>query len=258
MDENKDLDPESIQQKPFKPGKDRIVSRGVQSVVGIAIITATILTLWNPRSFFKTPDIQDLFRSATQEEEMLIEVGEKVTRIGILSGYWMDKPGNVCRYGTTEHDVNYGISYQLQILLEGDGYRVDLFPEFDEKLFGYDADVLIAIYSGSCEENPAPPSGFRIGSSLTVENLDAVDRLSMCLSQEYQSKTNLPYAFEIINEDHPSYHIFRDISPTTPAVRFEIGALSTDSELILDQSGSIVQGIADGIACFLKNEGAGG
>jgi len=257
MDENKEHNPEPVEQQSDKQIKDRTVSRGVQSVVGVAILTATILTLWNPRSFFKTPGIQDLLQAATQEEELLGEVSGRVTKIGIVSGYWMDKPGNVCRDGTTEHDINYGISYQLQIMLEGQGYRVDLFPEFDEALFGYDGDVLIGIYSGPCEENPLPPSGFRIGTSLTVENLDAIDRLSTCLSEAYQAQTNLPYSFEIINEDHPSYHIFRDIAPTTPAVRFEIGALSTNSDLIFDQSGSIVQGISDGIECYLDNNGAG-
>ncbi len=243
-----------------EPGsRDRIVFRGVQSVVGIAILAATILTLWNPRAFFKTPDIENLFQSAIQEEQSVAEeFTEQVTRIGILAGHWQDKPGNVCRDGRTEHDVNYGIAYQLQIMLEAEGYRVDLFPEFDEDLFGYQADALVAIYAGSCEENPPPPSGFRVGSSLTVENLDAINDLSLCLVDTYQAQTGLPYAYEVINPEHPSYHIFRDIAQTTPAVRFEIGALSTDSGIIFNDAGAVVQGIADGIICYLDLSGSGG
>ncbi len=245
-------------QEPAQGRNDRIVFRGVQSVVGIAILIATALTLWSPRSFMKTPQLEDFFQSATKEQELISESGEQVTRIGILSGHWQDKPGNVCRDGTTEHDVNYGIAYQLQILLEGEGYLVDLFPEFDEALFGYQADALIAIYSGSCEDNPLPPSGFRIGSSLTVENLDAVDRLSTCLASSYQASTGLPYSFDVIDIDHPSYHIFRDIAPSTPAIRFEMGALSTDSDLIFKDSGAILDGILDGLGCFLEGAATGG
>ena len=258
MDEIKQEKPIENDQDNTHSGKDRIVFRGVQSVVGIAILTATILTLWNPRSFMKTPDIQDLFQSATQEQEILSESVDQVTQIGIVSGHWQDKPGNVCRDGTSEHDVNYGIAYQLQIFLESEGYRVDLFPEFDEALFGYQADALIAVYAGSCEDNPLPPSGFRIGSSLTVENLNAVDTLSTCLAASYQQSTGLPYYFEVVDIDHPSYHIFRDISADTPAVRFEIGALSTNSDLIFKDSGAIVKGISDGLACYLEASAAGG
>lgn len=258
MDDIKQEQPTQKHHDNTRGKKDRIVFRGVQSVVGIAILTATILTLWNPRSFMKTPDIQDLFQSATEEQEILSESGARVTHIGIVSGHWQDKPGNVCRDGTSEHDVNYGIAYQLQVLLESEGYRVDLFPEFDEGLFGYQADALIAIYSGSCEDNPLPPSGFRIGSSLTVENLNAVDALSTCLAASYQESTSLPYYFEVIDIDHPSYHIFRDISESTPAVRFEIGALSADGDLIFRDSGAIVEGIREGLDCYLEAAAGGG
>ena len=250
------LDAENIQKEI--PQKDRTVSRGVQSVIGVAVLTATLLTLWNPRSFFRTPNFEDLFQAAAVEEEAAQLVSEQPIRIGILSGHWQDKPGNVCSDGRTEHDVNYGIAYLLQIQLEGEGYQVDLFPEFDEGLFGYEADALIAIYSGSCEENPLPPSGFRIGTSLSTENLDAIDKLSTCMAEAYQSQTQLPFAFHVIDPDHASYHIFRDISANTPAIRFEVGALSTDGDLIFNQSGAIVKGIADGIACYLASVQDGG
>ncbi len=259
MEDNKETNPEQTSQAPIINDRDRMVFRAVQSVVGIAILTATILTLWNPRSFFKTPEIGDLFQSATKEQEILNnEVTGQLPRIGILAGHWNDKPGNVCRDGRTEHDVNYSIAYQLQILFEAEGFLVDFFPEFDERLFGYEADALIAIYAGSCEDNPLPPSGFRVGSALTVENLDAVDRLSSCLASSYQSQTGLPFSFEVIDPEHPSYHIFRDISPNTPAVRFEMGALSTNGDLIFKDSGSVVTGIADGLKCYFSDEGQGG
>lgn len=258
IEESKENIPEQDSLSPIETDQDRMVFRAVQTVVGVAILAATILTLWNPRSFFRTPEIGDLFQSATREQELLVEDGEQLPRIGILAGHYQNKPGNVCRDGRTEHDVNYSVAYQLQILFEAEGYMVDLFPEFDERLFGYEADALIAIYAGSCEVNPMPPSGFRVGSSLTVENLDAVDMLSSCLATSYQTQTGLPFVFEVIGAEHPSYHIFRDISPNTPAVRFEIGALSTDANLIFKESGSVISGIAEGLECYFSDEGKGG
>lgn len=230
----------------------RIVFHAVQSVVGMAILIATILTLWNPRSVFRTPNIGDLFQSASKEEEFLPDIIPEKIHIGILSGHWQNSPGEVCADGRTEHDVNYGIAYQLKLQLEGLGYKVDLFPEFDEGLFNYGESMLIAIYSGSCAKKPYPPSGFRIGTSLTAENLEQVNNLSVCIAETYQEQTGLPFFYDVIDPDHSSYHIFRDISPRTPAVRFEVGSLSTDHDLIFNQSGKIVRALADGIVCYLN------
>jgi len=258
--EEKNVSPtEQNNNQPVRRVRERIVFRGVQSVVGVAILTATILTLWNPGVFFKTPDLKDLFKPTAQEVESPGDPTAHIPTIGFVSGHWKDNvPGNVCRDGTTEYDLNYTVAYQLQILLEGEGYHVDLFPEFDERLFGYQGDLLIAIYAGSCADDPYPPSGFKIGSSLTVENLDTVDALSRCLVESYQAQTGLPYSFEVIDQDHPTYHIFRDIASQTPAVRFEIGKMSTDSDWIINQTGAVVQGIADGIACYLDQKLQGG
>lgn len=237
--------------------ENRTVFRGVQSVVGTAILIATILTLWNPHSVFRTPNIEDLFRPTTKEEEFLSDTIPEEIHIGILAGHWQNSPGEVCADGRTEHDVNYGIAYQLELQLEGQGYKVDFFPEFDERLFNYDESMLIAIYSGSCAENPYPPSGFRIGTSLTAENLEQVNNLSVCLAEIYQEQTGLPFSYDVIDPDHASYHIFRDVSSRTPAIRFEIGTLSTDHDLIFNQSGKVVQALVDGITCYLNQSQAG-
>jgi len=113
---------------------------------------------------------------------------------------------------------------------------------------------LVAIYSGSCAEEPSPPSGFKVGTSLTAQNLDVVNRLAVCVSEEYQKTTNLAFQYEVVNPDHPSYHIFRDIHPETPAVRFEIGSLKSDRELVMGQPDLVAEGITFGILCFLNLE----
>jgi len=88
---------------------------------------------------------------------------------------------------------------------------------------------------------------------LTAENPENVNNLSVCLAENYQKYTQLPFTYEIINPDHASYHIFRDIHPDTPAVLIEIGKLSTNRDLIANQSSSIVEGITAGIICFVEN-----
>ncbi|MDO9547184.1 MAG: N-acetylmuramoyl-L-alanine amidase [Pelolinea sp.] len=231
------------------------VSRGVQTVVSTAVIVATLFTLWNPRKIFGTPNIYDLFQSEAAIETAVsgLEVDDGAIQIGILAGHWENSTGEVCADGTIEADINFNIANRVKVDLEGRKFQVDLFPEFDLDLLNYDADALVAIYSGSCLQNPLPPSGFKIGTSLTAENPDMVNELAVCLAENYQESTRLLFTYEVINPDHPSYHIFRDIHPNTPAVLIEIGMLSTDRDLIENRPTSIVEGITAGIECFLES-----
>jgi len=235
--------------------EDFTIFRGIQSVVTIAILIATLLTLWNPRKVFMTPNIYDLFQSeATLDaHDTNLIVDDSSIHVGILAGHWQNHTGEVCADGVIEADINYAIANRVKLDLEGKNFQVTLFPEFDLDLLNYGADVLVAIYSGSCLQSPPPPSGFKIGTSLTAENPEKVNNLSVCLAENYQKYTQLPFTYEIINPDHASYHIFRDIHRDTPAVLIEIGKLSTNRDLIANRSSSIVEGITAGIICFVEN-----
>ena len=235
--------------------EDFNIFQGIQSVVTIAILIATLLTLWNPRKVFMTPNIYDLFQSeATLDAyDTNFIVDDSSIRVGILAGHWQNHTGEVCADGIIEADINYAIANRVKLDLEERNFQVNLFPEFDLDLINYEADVLVAIYSGSCLQSPPPPSGFKIGTSLTAENPEKVNNLSVCLAENYQKYTQLPFTYEIINPDHTSYHIFRDIHPDTPAVLIEIGKLSTNRDLIANRSSSIVEGITAGIICFVEN-----
>ena len=232
-----------------------IVSRSVQSVLAFAALVATILTLWNPRSVFRPPDIYNLLDTESPAET--IEVGhapiDEEIQIGLLAGHWQNSTGEVCADGIIEADVNHEIATRLQRTLEADGFSVRVFPEFDLDLLQYKADVFIAIYSGSCLLNPPAKSSFKIGTSLISDNQIAINSLAVCLTESYQEYTQLPFNYLVIDEDHPAFHIFRDIDPDTPAVMIEIGSLSADRHLITAQTDILIKGLTTGIECFLSN-----
>ena len=120
------------------------------------------------------------------------------------------------------------------------------------ELLNFKGKALVALYSGSCAENPKPPSGFKIGSSLTTEDPDLIDLFAVCLADKYRETTGLNPTFDVINPDHPSYHIFRDIDPETPAVRMEMGSLMSDRHILAENPDAAASGIAEGIICFLE------
>ena len=256
MDEPFDESETSPKAGPAKRHSSYTVMNGVQTVISIALVMATVLTLWNPRKVFNTPSLAAMVQAgATQSAlEAQEEANNASSRhIGILAGHWEDSiPGEVCQDGTVESDVNLAIAELVKQKLENLGYIVDLFPEYDLSLLNYESAVFVALYSGSCAESPLPPSGFSIGGSYSAQNPDQVDQLATCLAQEYQQATQLPFTYEVINAEDASYHIFRDISVNTPAVRLEMGSLKTDRRILLDQPDQAAEGIVAGIQCFLN------
>jgi hypothetical protein len=129
-----------------------------------------------------------------------------------------------------------------------------MFPEYDLKLLNYEGAAFVAIYSGSCVDDPLPASGFKIGGSYSAKNPDQIDQLATCISKEYQTATGLPFTYEVINAESASYHIFRDVSGNTPAVRLEMGSLKTDRKILVDQADKTADGIVAGIICYLKGQ----
>jgi len=261
MEEQPKTDPqpeEEFSEEPYLEEAPRrsnyTVSRGVQTVISIAILMATLLTLWNPRRVLKTPDLEALLREhALQQQEKTPQTTDEGSRIGLLVGHWQDNQGEVCADGLVEADVNLNIINRAAQTLVAIGYEVDIFPEFDLGLLNYRGAALVAVYSGSCALSPPPPSGFKIGTSLTMQNPDEVNRLAVCLAEAYQERTRLAFSYEVINPDHFSYHIFRDIHPDTPAVLIEMGSLTTDREVIVGQADSAANGVASGILCFIES-----
>lgn len=235
------------------------VTRGVQTVLSIAVVMATLLTLWNPRKLVKQPDLTELLNLQTGSvAEQPQEADDRANHIAILAGHWQHDSGEVCTDGLVEAEVNQEIANRVVSTLEEMGYATDQFPEYDLDLLQYQGSALVALYSGSCAENPPPKSGFKIATSLTAQNPEAVNQLAVCLAENYQDHTLLPFSYEIINPDHPSYHIFSDIDPETPAVLIEMGSLKTDRAVILGSTSAVVEGITAGIQCFLEQTGGDG
>jgi N-acetylmuramoyl-L-alanine amidase len=240
------------QQEEKKRHTGYTVMSGFQTVLSLAIVMATLLTLWNPRKFLGTPNLSALIRAESEQKSLTAEDTDTTDHIGLLAGHWLDNPGEVCLDGLIEADVNKDITNRTAQNLREQGYQVDVFPEYDIALLNYQSAAFVAIYAGSCEESPLPPSGFKVATSLTAQNPDSVNALAICLSESYGEAINIPFTYEILNPDHPSYHIFRDIHSQTPAVMIETGSLKTDRTILINQADRVAEAIAAGILCFLN------
>ena len=176
--------------------------------------------------------------------------------VGIVAGHWGNDSGSVCPDGVTEQQVNLNIARQVAEKLKSYNYEVDLLQEFDSRLNGYRADVLLSIHADSCDPIDAfpPASGFKVARSVASAIPNTEDRLVGCIKDEYAAATQLPFHANSITRDMTSYHSFAEVNLSTPAAIIETGFMFLDYNLLVHQSNLPAQGIANGIQCFLKSQ----
>lgn len=170
------------------------------------------------------------------------------TLIGIIAGHRGNDDGASCPDGLTEASVNANIAEQVKAVLQQNGLAVELLDEFDSKLDNYAATALISIHADSCTYVNDLATGFKIAGSYYTDS----SALTVCLEQEYAASTQLPYHANTITPDMTDYHAFREIAPNTQAAIIEIGFMYLDRELLTTNTSPVVNGISDGIRCFLE------
>lgn len=172
-------------------------------------------------------------------------------RVGLLVGHWKSDYGAVCLDGIKEVDINLAVAQLVTDLLQQHSYQVDLLAEFDPRLPNYEADVFVALHADSCV---LYATGFKVASPIESPVARENEKLMECLWSEYEATTGLAPQPAGITRDMLEYHAFRKINPRTPAVIVEMGFISTDRAILLDQPERAAQGIVAAIECFLDQK----
>jgi N-acetylmuramoyl-L-alanine amidase len=237
--------------------------RAIQSVLGVAILLATLFTALPSRglmggNFYDRLSV--ILTPRTNEEQVpFAPQAQAQVRIGIVAGHSGNDSGAVCMDGNgnvtlTEADVNLKIAAMVQEQLIQEGYEVDLLREFDSRLNGYRALAVVSIHNDSCEYVNDEATGFKVAAALNTHDINRANRLNACLVDRYQSITNMNFHAGSITSDMREYHSFREIDPNTVAAIIETGFLNLDRELLTRRTDLVARGVVEGILCFARNE----
>lgn len=257
---------ESQEASYLKPKKVKSFTflRGLFSTLGAAFLVATLLTFWTPGSLVESGLEAkmalalegELQQDTGAQEENLAGSSEEAyaNRIGLVAGHYGSDSGAVCSDGLTEVEMNLKITTLVQKGLVDRGYEVDLLEEFDSRLAGYKAAVLVSVHLDSCEYINDQATGFKVAAALSSGSAANNQRLISCLSTRYSEITGLPYHAGSVTNDMTYYHAFSEIDPGTEAAIIEAGFMNRDYNFITEETDKIAEGIISGILCYLNNE----
>jgi len=222
--------------------------------IGVAILIATLFVSLTPGTLsggFK--DKLMVLLTPQSETAVLPGTPRPLVKIGIVAGHWANDSGAVCENGTTEADVNFKIATLVQQKLTAQGFQPDLLQEFDPRLAGYSAAVLVSIHNDSCNYINDQATGFKVAAAMSSRDANLAGRLAGCLRERYQRTTGLPLHNSVTN-DMTLYHAFSEINPNTTAGIIETGFLKLDYDLLTSKTDLVATGVANGIICFINNE----
>lgn len=231
----------------------------LQVILAVAFVLATLFTTFPPPTGVlpeKVPTLQAMVagNEATPASSGTLTPIQPVLRIAILAGHsgGIDT-GAVCPDAlgdTREVDINSGVAALVKKMLNSDGYEVDIYGEFDDRLDGLRALAFLAIHTDSCEYVNPEATGFKLAPS-SYNTLSP--RLVSCIQDRYAQATGMGI-HPGVTTDMTEYHAFNSISDQTPGAIIELGFLNLDHDKLLNNQNDMARGLTDGILCFLRNE----
>jgi len=240
------------------------VWQSIQTFFGIAIILATIFTLWTPANLFSNQWLDRMFQTwqtgSPATTEIVANTQQRpTTKIGIVAGHSGSDSGAVCDppldKRLTEVEMNTMIAKKVVAILQKEGLDVELLEEFDKRLTQYKAYALVSIHSDSCQYINNQATGYKVAAAKYSSYRDRADRLSVCLWSRYgRDNPKLKPHFGSVTNDMTDYHAFGEIHTDTTAAIIEIGFLNLDYDYLFNNSDLVAQGIANGILCYTRNE----
>ncbi len=223
----------------------------VIALAGVAIIALQNAPRWLSAAMQSQATADAALLEATRNAAVATQ---DATRIGIVSGHRGHDSGAVCDDGLTEASLNFVHATRVAEVLRAEGYIVDVLDEFDPRLRGYRARVLLSIHADSCARINDLATGFKVARAVHSRAPDEADRLVACLTARYRAHTGLRFHTNTVTRDMTQYHAFDEVAPETPAAIIETGFMYLDRPLLEGRPEVVAQGIVEGLLCFLRSE----
>lgn len=177
-------------------------------------------------------------------------------QIAVISGHAGNDSGAVCTDANgeatvTEAAIIAAIVERLERQLQWAGANVVILNEFDDRLAGLQADLLLSLHADSCIDASGYKFAVTSRSTIVPEKLA---NLGACFDQFYSAATGLTDHPNTITHNMTDYHAFRRLDASTPALILEVGFIGGDQTLLTQEPERMARGITDSIRCFFEKQ----
>lgn len=214
------------------------------SAIGFIALLGILLVIANLFGFLSIP-------AATSQDGVADEAAVE-RRVALVSGHAGFDSGAICQDEAgavvlREVDVVAEIADQTAKRLRRRGFDVLILDEYDPRLDGLQAALLLSLHADSC----LPATGYKAAYYVRSRTPMAGDRILECIDSHYAGITGLPKDPHTVTVDMTEYHAFRKVDQHTPAVILELGFLGGDGDLLTENASLVSKGVADSVLCFL-------
>lgn len=173
----------------------------------------------------------------------------------LISGHAGHDSGAVCTDAEdvtilTEAEVNANVADLAAKQLRKAGVKVEIFEEYDPRLDGLEAALMLSLHADSCIDFSGYKAAYYAFSRIPATG----DRILTCIDEEYAAATGLTKHPNTVTHNMTEYHAFRKIAPTTPAAILELGFLGGDGELLTEHADQAAKGVSNSVRCFLDSK----
>ncbi len=171
-------------------------------------------------------------------------------QVAIISGHAGFDSGAVCEGANGEAelkevDINADVAQRVAHRLRRAGADVIILEEYDPRLEGLVADVMLSIHADSCID----ATGYKAAVDERRVSTAQEQRILACIDRYYPLATALSNHPNSVTHNMTQYHAFRRIDPSTPAAILELGFLGGDRDLLTKSPQLAAKGITDALLC---------
>lgn len=173
----------------------------------------------------------------------------------LISGHAGHDSGAVCTDAggattLTEAEVNANVADLAAQQLRRAGVKVEVFEEYDPRLDGLKAGLMLSLHADSCINLSGYKAAYYAYSRIPTRG----DRILACIDEKYAAATGLTKHPNTVTHNMTEYHAFRKIAPTTPAAILELGFLGGDGKLLTGHVAQAAKGVSNSVLCFLESK----
>ncbi|MEO1290305.1 MAG: SAF domain-containing protein, partial [Chloroflexota bacterium] len=173
-------------------------------------------------------------------------------RIGIVRGNIDVTENEICEDGLSPATITDDLAELTAGAMQRSGYLVEVFNADERALSGYEADFIIELYTGGCNEDAG--NGYSGAWYSDTQYLSEDEQFEACMTEHYEPVTGIPSGNYPTSALPSSGTPLLGVGQSVPSVRLYLGSLAYNREALVDNAEMLHSGLVFTLRCMMPIE----